>query len=258
MNRFGQLFVVVAAATAASASHAQMQVVGRASGLSYDYLYGFAGDIRTGNDSRGDLSLLLSDTEGLAGSSTGDGYYPPSDHHWSATVTWDMAHTYAIAGGLGAASSITSSGLTTLTSLTTGATSGVNSLNPGNLLTIDFNILVGQDLHFFGALEQSGPGNRNGSLVTIYRDNGAGGWSTFYITTLANAPFDAVRYFEPGAYRIEAGAGCMAGGNETTHAAWTYTLEVVPAPSAAMLLALGCAGPLIRRRPRGPAATHRA
>lgn len=245
---------VLCVAALASASQAQFSITGRSSVVNYDYLYGFAADTRTGNDMQSSSALLLNGGAGLADSSSGNGVYIPSGHVWSAAVTWNVSHTYAVTGALGSATRVSSSGLSTLTSTQVGATSGVGSNNPGNQLSLEFSVGVGQDLRLFGSVEQSGPFNRNGSIVYLYRSDGAGGWTLLYLTAIPNAGFDTTRFFDAGVYRIDAFASANAGQDEATHAGWNYTLEVVPSPSAAALLGLG--GLLASSRRRRPHAPH--
>ncbi len=241
-----RLTCLLAVAGLASAGHAQMVMVARNSQVDCDWLYGYAGDIFTGAGADVNTALLQSDGLGLVGSAHGSGYYPPNGHVWSATVTWDIGHSYTVTPGLGGATRIESSGLSALTSVESGATSGVNSINPGNVLTLDFNLVSAQPFRLFGSLSQNGPHNRNGSLIQIEKWNGSA-FGLVFIYGTANTVFDFNVYYEPGLYRITAGAGAMAGQTESTHAAWNYTFEVVPTPGTAML-ALAGFGLTTRRR----------
>lgn len=220
-------------------------MVSRESHINYDYLMGYAGDIVQDANSVSSGALLPTSTIGMVDHATASGYYPPNDHHWNATVSWDLTQTYTVVGPMNAFSAITG-GVTSITdSVEVGATSNVSSVNPGSTMELVFSLDSTTLFHLTGSISRIGPVNRNGASLYLYHV--VNGNDQLMDIHFVEGGFNKMYNLAAGSYKIGCYASSNATSNEHAMASLNFNMQAVPEPSTWAGLALG-AVVLIRRR----------
>ncbi len=173
---------------------------------------------------------------------------------WAAAVDADIAHNYAVTGGLSNFQSISAAGSTDLhTSAGTDVLSQMASQNPGNELYLYFTAAANTAYTFSGNLGWNGyaidPGNQ--TQLSLQHFDGIV-WGNVYSTTAqpnGTGAFNTGGTLAAGDYRLYSTLQDRAFGTETKNLSFNYTFSTVPEPASLVALAAG-AMTLIRRRRR--------
>lgn len=225
-------------ATCIQVAQAQ-SIVGRASELNFNGVYGFGGDTNTPSGSVIDSALLLTDNEslGFTGSTSGIG---PGNLAYAAGVEVALNHTYAITGSLASFSSITASATTHVGSSQSGVGLGqMLATNPGNGLEIYFDFAAATDYHFFGNVTTPATEVGIAQRVTLQKFDGIVWQNVFNSWTLPGqvGDFDVSGTLTSGNYRIISNTGLNVTGNEVQDSSYSYTFQAVPEPATMLLVA---------------------
>lgn len=224
------LFAFSAAIIAIVSGPAHGQILtSRSSTLKYNYVYGAGPDGHVGSDLIVDTELLVSDIEstGFSGSTSGSlPGDPPSPY--SAGVSVDLLHDYAIGGPLTAFHSITASASTQVSAAASGVGSAtMHADNPGNEILFNFTVDSPRDYHLFGNLVHPAPNAF--SYIALQRFNGFNWVYVFWSAFLPNGQgsFDLTGTLSPGEYRINSALSLAAGANESWTATYQYEFNLI-------------------------------
>ena len=228
MIRLAHHLALTACLSIALAGSARAQtLVSRESTLNYNYVYGAGGDSHTGNNTVPDTTLLASDTEQTGDSGATSGTLPGDPPRpYSAGVSCDLEHEYAVAGPLTSFRSITATGSTLVTAASSGfGTAQMIAANPGNSLTLYFNLSAPIYYSLNGVITLDEAGFASG--VALQRFDGIVWAQVFNSIFLpgGQGAFSSSGTLNPGQYRISSSIALDAFGNENKTGTYNYTLR---------------------------------
>lgn len=241
-----KLCVLVGLLGSATFVHAQVLHTMRDSRMNFQYLYGYADDIRGGNGSGSVGTSASADGMHMENTDGGDGIYIPSGNRWSAEVAWNLDHAYSLVGAQNDIRRITAHGSSTVTSSSTGnASVDIGANSPGNILVLGFTFAHDQWIHIDGSITSLGGSVNNHAEIIIERING----STREGVSLDFFPgeFHRDMFLPSGLYEITGHASAASSGNSQGGASFGYSIQMVPEPGTYAALGLGAVA-LVRRR----------
>ncbi len=253
-NRSLTIAVAVATSAAFASASGAAVITSRQSNLNYGATYGAGGDAFTPTDSRFDDALLSTDSESLQFSDFRQGSLPGDPPRpWSAGVSAAIGHQYDITGSLPSFSRIRSSGQATLQAGTSGfGLATIAAVNPGNSLEFAFSLSENVPASLSGEINLTPDGQNLAAGVELRRFDGFT-WvivfSSLFLPGQEGA-FNQNLELQSGSYRLTSWAGgtAFAGVTDTATNSWSCDLQIIPAPSAAVLLGFG--GLLLAKRRR--------
>lgn len=228
MTCFARRLALSAGLALALAHSARAQsLISRESTLNYNYVYGAGGDSHTANITIPDNTLLASDSEQTGDSGATSGTLPGDPPRpYSAGVSCDLEHEYAVAGPLNNFRSITATGYSNAVTSSSGfGTAQMIATNPGNSLTLYFDLSTPVYYSLSGSIALDEAGFSSG--VALQRFDGIVWAQVFNSIFLpgGQGAFSSSGTLSPGQYRIGSSLAVDAFGNENKTGTYNYTFR---------------------------------